>query len=368
MKTYFITTLASLLAACASLQAETQTLKGLELKQSFDVKSGGRLTIEADRGSITISSSKSDHVDVQIVRKTVNASQEEAESLLEQHLVQVDHDGGDVAIRAKSKQQILNGSWLKRARLDVRYTVSVPEKYNLTLSTAGGDIQCDAVEGEVQAKTSGGSVKLGKIKGPVRSSTAGGNITVEGAIGSLEAKSSGGKIQIGTVDGNAIMSSAGGSISLDSATGRTEAKASGGNVRLGNIQGDLEAHSAGGSIQIDEVKGHVTAKASGGNVTIGKVEGSIQASSAGGSVTASLVKSPQEDCKLSASGGGVTMTLGKDVDVDVDARASGGSVRSELPIGKPGKNKSRLQGALNKGGARLDLSSAGGSIHIKEMN
>lgn len=357
-------------ALCGINQAANAAAGKGDVTGSYPVAPGGTLTIEADRGSIDVVTGAGQTVEVKVVRQVKNATPEREAQILTDHKIDVVHQGNDVRIIGKGPRNFLRMGFRNQEQLEVHYSISVPKKYNLELTTAGGSITGPDIEGFVHARTSGGSVKLGKVDGEINSTVAGGSIRIGSGKGKVEAKVSGGQIEIGNVAGDVRAEAAGGSVKIDRASGKATASVSGGTITLGDIGADINANAMGGSVSIKHAGGKVVAKCSGGKVSVDNAEDSVQLSAAGGSVNAGISKRPKGDSKLICSGGTVTLGLAANLDVDINAHASGGNVTSDLPMGgqdRERKNRSQLTGKLNAGGANIEMSAAGGSIHIKKF-
>ena len=316
-------------AAVADADAEDH------VERSFHVAPGGRLTIDADRGSIEVRTADRELVDVKIERKVRRNGKWSVEELLEDFTITFDQRDDGITIRAKYDKKDLRRWSRERNRLRVKFLITVPQRYNVDLKTSGGGISVADLEGEVRSQTAGGGLRIGRIRGPVWGRTAGGSIELEGAVGN------------------------------------TDLKTSGGGIGIGRVEGAVEAKTAGGSIRIDKATGSVNAKTSGGNITVEEVMGDINAKTLGGSVKAYISGQPEGDCSLSTSGGSVTAYLDGDIAMNVDARTTGGRVSTDVPIttvvqGKLRKN--RLQGAINGGGPLLKLHTFGGSIHLHKKS
>jgi len=286
-------------------------------KKTFNVKSGGQLFVETDKGSISIKTHSSETIDIEVQFKAKTNDDELAEKLFNAFIIEYDQSGADLNIEGKYKG---NKSWLtnlfggsKWNKLNVRFLIIVPEKYNVNLNTSGGGISVGDLDGIVEAKTSGGGLTFGNISGDIYGKTSGGGITV------------------------------------------------------GECRGNVDISTSGGGIKIDKCEGSVEASTSGGGITVNEVYGAINGSTSGGSVYASILEQPKEDCSLTTSGGGVTVKLAKNINAYLDAKTSGGSVKSDFPIKFKGKvQRSKLKGEINDGGPLLYLRSSGGSIHIEE--
>lgn len=297
--------------------------------KEFDVSEGGTLTLESDLGSINVTTSGSDQVKIVLTRKIRNADDDETEDILNKLEMHFDQSGNSVNVDINYDRP--RNGWGSKPQLNLHFEITVPKTYNVDLNTAGGSISVDDLKGSATTKTSGGSITLGRIQGPVKANTSGG------------------------------------SISLTSSVGDAVLKTSGGGLKIGNVEGTIDGHTSGGSITIEEARGSVDVSTSGGSIKVNEVAGDLSASTSGGSIKAYMSKQPKSDCKLTTSGGGIDVYLVKDVKVSVDASTSGGHVSTDFPITVQGKlQSSKLKGEINGGGPQLYLRTSGGSIDIYE--
>ncbi len=295
-----------------------------KIHKTFDVRPGGTLLLETERGSITVTTAKQNTVSVEV---TLSARRGNERKIIDAFEVSFDHRGADVAIEGEFRSSWLN----RRARnyLRVHYEITVPEKYNVDLKTSGGDIHIADLTGDVLCTTSGGDLELGTIKGRVRGRTSGGDISLQASEGVAEIKTSGGDIYIGKV------------------ASRVDAKTSGGSIKIDRALGPVIARTSGGDIIVDEVLAEVDAKTSGGTIRV------------------TISRQPEHDSRLATSGGSITVRLAPGLNLDVDAKTSGGSVKTDIPMTVLGKmSKSRINGKIGDGGPGMYLKTSGGSIHI----
>src|SRR5436190_11589814 len=133
------------------------------ITKSFSVKPGGKLTMNVDRGSIHITTSDSDKVDIRITRELKHASAAEAKRVYEQHKIDLTSQDNEVKIDAQNPQKgfSFNNPF---NHLQVDYAIAVPSKFDVDLKTAGGNIEVADLEGKVVVHTSGGNLELGAIK------------------------------------------------------------------------------------------------------------------------------------------------------------------------------------------------------------
>lgn len=299
-------------AAVAMLTLAAVPAAAKTYEHTYESGSGGRLEVETDVGSIEVRTSGGDSVEVEVEVSGSNADR-----------FTVDFGGSDSnpVVRGDYRS---SGSFFGGGRSPrIRFRITVPERFDVDLNTAGGSIEVDDLKGEVRAHTSGGSLSFGRIEGPIRADTSGGSIEVDDCSGNVEVKTSGGSIDVG------------------------------------DVEGELRARTSGGSIDVGRVHGEADVETSGGSISIREVAGAVNARTSGGSVTAYISEQPKKDCRLSTSGGSVTAYLADDIGLKVDARASGGRIKSDFRLEDEHKSRSSLSGELHGGGPRLYLSGSG---------
>jgi hypothetical protein len=192
---------------------------------------------------------------------------------------------------------------IRRNRLWVQLTLTVPPGTPTRLRTRGGSVRVDGTAAAVAAHTSGGSIRLNATSGPAELETAGGSIRAENHGGPVRAETAGGSIRLQggleAVDARTL----GGSIRVDGAYGPVSAITKGGTVEVsGRLAGSSMLETAGGSIRITlDAAANLEVELQGGGVTsdfeldggrqhqhgiIGDAsEGKLVAKTVGGSVT-----------------------------------------------------------------------------------
>ncbi len=323
-QTYKMLLTAALLSTGAtSVQAEQDVIT-----KTFAIKPGGKLVMNVDRGSIHITTSDSEKVDVKITRELKDTSASEAKRVFEQHKIEFTSTDQEVKIEAASPQRI-SGLRNPFSRLQVDYTVAIPVRFDIALKTAGGHIEVADLQGKADVHTAGGNLNLATIKGP------------------LEAHTSGGHINVTKVESDANVDTAGG------------------NVKIGEIEGNLVAHTSGGHIMLDKSLGSVKASTSGGNIDVKDANGSVNARTSGGHVSARLSGQPKQDCSLKTSGGNVNLQLAASLNCNLNASTGGGRVSSDFP-GDFNKQKTKLTAQINGGGPEVVLETSGGNVMIRK--
>jgi DUF4097 and DUF4098 domain-containing protein YvlB len=301
---------------------------GDAITRSYEVGSGGLLTVEADLGSIEVRTGSANRVDIEIDRSVNSRNRERAAELARDIEITTSQSGNDVLVRARVPGR---GWWNGSRNVKLDFHITVPRVYNVDLKTSGGGITVDDLQGEVKSRTSGGALRFGQIQGPVYGRTSGGGIRLTGCVGDAD---------VGT---------------------------SGGGIEIGEVEGQVVATTSGGPIKISRARGRVRAETSGGGIHVDEVLGSIQAATSGGGISARITIQPTEECRLETSGGSLKIELAEEIGVDLDAKTSGGRVRVDFPVSQFDREKQRVRGEINGGGPALILRTSGGGIEVRKI-
>ena len=303
-----------------------------KIEKSYDVKSGGSLTVLSEFGAIEIQTAEQEKVEVVVTKESKSKSVEAVEKMLADFQLAFEQEGSDVHIRGTFKHD--REHWWKQFKLaKIHFSITVPQQYNIDLNTLSSDISVANLTGGVRVRTSGGSLRFRSITGTVLGHTSG---------GSIEAVDVKGDVQVRT---------------------------SGGSLRLGAIQGFVSGRTSGGSIKAVDCNGGTDVRTSGGGIWLGGISKNVTARTSGGSIQAVMKTQPLSECNLRTSGGAIACTLIPDVAVDLEAKASGGRVSTDFAVestiqGKVPQN--RLEGSINGGGPLLKLRTSGGNIHLQK--
>ena len=195
-------------------------------------------------------------------------------------------DGVTVTMRRQGKNGWFNwGPWYGNGHIEV----TVPQRYEVSINTAGGNVELTGTAGSAKLRTSGGSIVAKNVNGNVAMRTSGGGILADKIRGDVDADTSGGSIQLLNVDGKIRGQTSGGSVQCS----------------LVGINRGISATTSGGSIQLT-VPRTTTAN--------------IEAITSGGQFTSELPVATTErqdgHFKGSINGGGQP----------IDARTSGGGI------------------------------------------
>lgn len=337
------------------------------LEKSFQVGGRPRFNLDADRGSVELRVGDAAEIQVKVEREVTGGTAAQAREIFAAHEVNFDQDGTAVSVRARlNREEKLRGR--RQPRLQVRFVITLPAACDLDLKTAAGNIKGANHAGEVRARTAGGDIEFGEIRGSFEAVTAAGSIHCAGVSGAVTAKTSGGNLRMGHLEQAATLETAAGSISVKRVGGKLRARTLGGNIDAGELLGPAILETSAGSITVLTAHAQFEAKTSGGNLDLRDLRNAVTAGTSAGSIKATFTAQPEGDCRLTTSTGNIEVRLDSELAFDLDARASAGRVRTELPVtatvvGEP--RADQLQGKINGGGPALILKTSAGSIGLR---
>jgi hypothetical protein len=204
----------------------------------------------------------------------------------------------------------------------------VPARFDVELSTAGGEVRIDGLEGDVAGETMGGQLFLEGLCGELDLTTHGGNIRLAHSEVGGSVQTFGGNVHLEDVAGTVEARTLGGNVVYDNVRpgpGRCVAGSAesvkvsthGGNIEVPLAPYGADLQTMGGNIEVEQAAGFVRAKTMGGNIVVGSVDGPIKATTMGGSVEVT-VTGAGGDVRLTSLGGDVTLEVPRDFSMDVD--------------------------------------------------
>ncbi len=229
------------------------------VERSFSVQGPGQLTIDADRGNVSLEAEERDTVAFEIHYQLKGFSDDEAQALFDEILIGYEQSENDIIMileLPEDQKFSLFNFWkekpLSKARIHIK--VKAPLDFKPKIDTKGGNITISRINNEVRAHTLGGNINLKTITGNMYLDTMGGNIIVEDSRGTIVADTKGGNISIDRAIGLVDAETMGGNVTARIEGGLTDncrLKTMGGDVTVfldESIQANLSAHTMGGRV------------------------------------------------------------------------------------------------------------------------
>src|SRR5207249_5497206 len=101
------------------------------IEKDFPVAKGGKLIVQADRGSIEVNSRSADNVHVRVLRHVKGGSQAQADELFANHEVTFKQGGNTVSVVGRNKKDRSRLGRIRQPNLEVRYEISLPRKFDV---------------------------------------------------------------------------------------------------------------------------------------------------------------------------------------------------------------------------------------------
>ena len=352
-----------LLAFCEMIPATADMEKQVTQK-TFDVKPGGRLTVDSDLGTIDVKTSEQEKVEVIATKDPQGKSDSNALEALADFEIRFQQNGSHVGVHGKFKRG--HEYWQKRGYpLRVHFQVTVPRQSHVKLKTvSNGDIHVSNLEGPVRAEASFGNLRFDDIQGTVWGKNLSGRITLKNCQSDVNAESNSGDIDLSQVTGNVnAKTGLSGNIQVRDVGGAVRAETSTGDLRFDEVKGDIWGRTGiSGKIAIKDCEGNVNvATGTSGKIHLSDIAGT--ATARGKTIQMSNVK---RRVKATAwMSGRITL---KNCQSDVDAESNNGDIDLSQVTGNVNA-KTGLSGNIqvrDVGGAvRAETST--GDLHFDEV-
>jgi beta-lactamase regulating signal transducer with metallopeptidase domain/DUF4097 and DUF4098 domain-containing protein YvlB len=258
--------------------------------------------------------------------------------------------GGGLELRAYM------GSYPNNSRNSNSFELWVPRKFDVSISSAGGAIAIDGVEGRFSGQTGGGEITLENVKGEASLTTGGGEVQVTRSALDGRVTTGGGKAIVTSTTGNVRVSSGSGPVirttddqarvygvgGLSATTsigadkpliiadgqvisgGNVSFSSAGGDIRLQDVPNGGSFNTGGGEIVIGAVGGRASFTTGGGNITLNRVSGDVSATTGAGEVQITVIdgNGTARSVSVSSGTGRVTIDLPSNLDARFDIETS----------------------------------------------
>jgi len=297
-----------LLGAAALLVAGDSSRYREDFHYSYPQTAGGRLTLENFNGSVEITGWDQNTVDVSGTKYA------ESESLL--HSMQIEASSSGNTVRVKTTRPDPH-----HGNMGAKYIIRVPRQTELEdISSSNGSIRVEEIQGNARLATSNGSVHLAKIRGNV------------------DAHSSNGSIEVNDVKGDVNFRTSNGGVHADNIEGAFEAETSN-----GGIHAHLHNPSAGRAIRADTSNGNIDLEVD------SQLQNDVIATTSNGPITVRVPAGTSASLHASTNSNG-------SVRCDFDVMMHAGEI-----------SKHRIEGAINGGGSKIELTTSNGNINLLKM-
>lgn len=146
-----------------------------------------------------------------------------------------------------------NISSLQNRSISEKFFISIPDYYNLNITSASGDIKIREIDGIKKLTTVSADIAIKNSNGSIKASTASGDIDIEYSNGDKDINTASGDVYIRSSSGNLKINSASGDISLGNTAGEINTNTASGDIVI-NTSAEVEkinANSYSGNISVN---------------------------------------------------------------------------------------------------------------------
>lgn len=347
-----------------------------EVKKEFEVKPGGKLTIDLKTGSsIEIKGWDKDLLSANAVIKN-----EDEDNQIEFSFTK---NGNDVEITSEYKYH------RNHNHSSARLIIQMPQKYSVDFKTMGGSVTIENVEGTSEGKTMGGAIHLSRLRNYVDIETMGGEISLKDSEVDGKLKTMGGAIHFENVKGDVDASTMGGAIKQINVQGKSK---SGKGVKISTMGGPIDVDDApnganlktmGGNIHVKKAAKFVYAETMGGEINIEEIDGGVEATTMGGDVDVKMIGDPKtgnRDVLLSSKGGDITLIVPAGLPMDVDIKitvtdredvndykiVNDFQIKEDRTDRDGHKRYVKGTGTVNGGGNKIKIRTINGNVYLRK--
>ena len=208
--------------------------------------------------------------------------------------------------------------------------VTVPRGRKVHLEWVAGVTRIGAVEGEIVADNSSGTIEVRGLRGKLRVDTGSGEVMVKDAQGDFSIDTGSGSVTLENIRG--------GMMNLDTGSGE---------VRASDVTADrLVADTGTGGISLDEVHCPVVLLDTGS----GRVDLDLS--------------SDVERVEVDTGSGGVTMTVPAKLGAEFDLETGSGGIDVDVPHQSISVERDRVRGRLGNGQGRIHVDTGSGGVRM----
>ena len=366
----------------ASGPAENFPKLSAEKSGAIPTKDGRSLRVNLELGNVQVFTDESAQISYHAIVEA-DSRDPGAEEFLRQFDFVARQAPWGVALDGKVPWQGLRG------RFNATIEIHIPRRYNLEVSTGGGNIEVQDIDGRIRLTSAGGNINVGRVGAgddsdrnksdrlkPVlleaaRIDTQGGHITVGDVSGTLRASTSGGHITAGNISGDAVL------------------RTGGGQIYARNIAGAAALDSGGGNIHIEGAGSSVTADTAGGGIVLRQADAPLRVSANHGDITAWLNENPgpktagdtnaqksRQASQLSSTSGDIVLYIPRKLAASIDAiveQGSGHRIATDPSLSfkidchdsARAAGTIHCEGLLNGGGELFHLKTVSGNIVLR---
>ncbi len=277
-----------------------------DFQYSYDLRPGGRVSLETFNGSVEILSWEKNSVQI---TGTKYAGHEE-----DMRDIKIDVQAGADAVRIRA---IRPEGRLRRGNMGARFVLRVPREVELErVASSNGPLRVEDVRGNARLETSNGSIRIRKFEGSLTARTSNGGVEGYG------------------------------------------------------IAGDAEVRTSNGTVRLEDLRGGLSAETSNAGINVQRFEpksaSPIRLTTSNGTIDIALDQFSGNELRATTSNASIVVRMPSDIKAQLRASTSNGVVSTDFDVS--GRiDKHHIDGTINGGGPLLSLTTSNGSVRVNRM-
>jgi hypothetical protein len=320
-------------------------------QSDFDAAGIRLLKVENSRGFTEVKRSGDGRIHVW-AQKQVRSRGAEADRLAKATLVETDRTGDTFTVHARYPQgSVMRISFAElfmgvdTPRTEVQLSIEVPPGVAVEMRSASGDLRTAGLAGDQSLASTSGDIRIEDATGRVEATATSGGIEAAGLA----------RARLRSVSGAVSVERANGVLHVTTTSGDIHVSGAADSVALGTVSGEVEVDGAARGLELGSTSGDVTVRRAAGRVSLSTSSGDVDMSAVAGLTQA----------RITTVSGDVELALPPGFGAAVDLQSSSGTLDVEMPLDVRTITRHQLRGTLGRGGARLELKSSSGDLHIK---
>ena len=332
---------------------------------TYDVSDGDLLLVDVPDADVVLRTGPTGSAHVLITVDGRDA--ERARRYYEEQKITVDQSSRAVRIVSERTKRRFSISWSTTDRARILIEVTLPERFDLDVSTSDGDIRAGRHVGTHAVRTSDGNIEFESLSGSsINVRTSDGDIRF-GQLDSedIHVRTSDGDVSVRRLNGAASeLVTSDGSIRVDEVLGRASFRTSDGNIVVGRADNStISTRTSDGNIKIGSLRsGGADARTSDGSIQVEVLAGTLDASTSDGDVYVGLTGRSQVSVRV----GDGDVVIAAPGDLEADIQLSGERVRLATDFPFRGRvQRTSAEGSINGGGELIRAKASGGTVFLR---
>jgi len=241
-------------------------------EQRFALPPGAALSVENQRGAVTLAGWDESDVKVVLTKRIYRRSEEEARQLADH--IELDFQAPEGESPARLTTRMADED--ERGRAETDLSIFLPRKTPVTVANGRGPLRASGLKAALGLASAYDPIEVEDIEGSVNLDGRHGPVRVSRVRGDVEARNRYDTLSIREVTGNVVAEAANGELSVEDVSGSARLENRDSHIQAARIGGDLTIDSARAEIRVEDARAAVTIETSYGSVLVDGVAGRLK--------------------------------------------------------------------------------------------